>query len=256
MSETTTPKKPKGRVRFGRILGTLLFLGIVGAGLYGASWFNARRYFIIVDATQVQVRKGKMLPYGHDPFLPKDRSLRKAYEAFKLPGGMKLPRGTSTYDEWRQLDQALYRILKDAADYSLTLDNEHTGALTAQYLEQMRALPGLNLEQQKALAELERDASYVEARSTLARVERELERAAQLYRTSSKGGGGRFKDGEARAVALERAIQVLKAGVLAGHTGNGQDGGNAAPPPKAPAERPVLDPIQALTATSTSTAAR
>ncbi|MEQ9503237.1 MAG: hypothetical protein RIT81_40600 [Deltaproteobacteria bacterium] len=244
MSDTETPKKPKRRLKLGRIFGTLLFLGIVGAGLYGASWFNARRYFIIVDATEVQVRRGKMLPYGHDPFLPKDRSLRKAYQTFKLPGGMKLPRGTSTYDEWRQLDQALYRILKDAADYSLTLDNERTPELTAQYLEQMRTLPGLNLEQQKALTELERDASYVEARGVLDRVEKDLARAAQLFRTSSRGGGGRFKDGEARAIALDKALQLLKTGTAPTP---------AAAPPAAPPPR-TLDPIQALTATSTSTA--
>lgn len=249
MADSTKPQKPKRKVRFGRILGMILFLGIVAAGLYGASWFNARRFFILVTATEVQVRKGKMLPYGHDPFVPKDRELRKAYEAFPLPGGMKLPRGQSTFDEWRQLDQALYRMLKDAAEYSLTLDNERTPELTAQYLEQMRALPGLNLDQQKELAQLERDASYVEARGVLTRVEKDLARAVDLFRTSARGGGGRFKDGEARAMALVRAQELLKLGSVAPSPTPAAPP-SAAPPPTAPPR--ALDPIEALTATSTS----
>lgn len=255
MADADSPAKPKKRIRLGRIFGTLVFLGLVGAGLYGASWFNSQRFFLIVGATEVRIRKGKMLPYGHDKFVPKDPSLRKAYDSFPLPGGMKMPRGETTYMDRVQLDQAVYRMLQDAAEYTLTLDNDRTPELATKYLEQMRALPGLNHDQQMAIAKLSRDSSYVEARALLARTEKDLARAAELFRLSAKGGGGRYADGEARAQAVERSVALLKTGVVPAPPPAAPPATAATPtpppaaPPPPPAD-PTLDPIKALTATT------
>lgn len=208
-AEEGTPDKPRKKLKIGRIFATLLVLALIGAGAYGASWLNARRYFLIVDATEVRVGKGRMLPVGHEPFQPADPALRKAYQPFPLPGGMKLPRGETVFDDRVQLDQSLYRMLRDAAEYSMAADNARTAELTTQYIEQLEALPGLTAQQQAKLKELERDATYVEARGYLQRGRENLKKAAQLFRESAKGASGRHRDGEARAAAVELALVRL-----------------------------------------------
>ena len=239
MSETEAPPAKPRRIRWRRILGTLLFLALAGAGVYGASWFNARRYFLVVDATEVKIRKGRMLPVGHEAFVPADPALRKAYQPFPLPGGMKLPRGESVFDDRVELDQAIFRILEDALEFSLAADNARTPELTAKYLQQIRALPGLNAQQQVRIAKLARDAIYVEARGFSDEAERLLDKAEQGFAESAKGhGGGQHKDGAVRAGRIRAALRVLREG---------------APAPESEVEVPVSTPPPALPGTSTTT---
>ena len=245
MSEPT-PSRPKKRIRFGRILLVFVLLGLLGAGLYGASWLNARRYFLIVGLKEVRIGKGRMLPIGHRPFVPRDPSLRGAYRSFPIPSGMKEARGETTFDDRVQLDQALFRLLRAATEYALTTENAEAQINVARYLEQLRAIPGINAEQQGDLMKLEKDASYVEASGHLTKAQALMEKAKGLFEKSATGGGGRFSDGRDRASTIEAALVVLKT-----------DGKYvpvpapprpAAPPPKAP----VATSTQAAAATSTA----
>lgn len=202
-------------MRWGRILGTLVFLGIGAAGAYGASMWNARRYFLIVDATEVRVAKGRMLPVGHEPFVPADPALKRAYRSFPLPGGIKLPRGETTFEERIDLDQALFRVLKDALAFSLSADNRRSQELIAAYLEQLRAIPGTSLAQQLELGALEREAAYHDAEQQLSEGIARLKEAARLFHESAKGQGTRARDGELRARVLDAELARLSTGDLA-----------------------------------------
>jgi hypothetical protein len=213
MADKTKDKSAKRGVRWGRILFTFLFLGAAGAGLYVASWFNARRYFMIVGATEVSVAKGRMLPVGHEPFVPGEVELRRAYEPFPLPSGISLPRGETMFSDRVELDQALFRVLKDSIAYSLSEDNRRTAELVGRYLKQIKAIPGTSVSQQLELVTLERDASYQDARQHLTEGVTALKEAARLFRESARGQGARSHDGEWRARAIEAAIDKLGAAV-------------------------------------------
>src|SRR5262249_54838067 len=105
--------------------------------------------------------------------------------------------------------QALFRVLKDAIAFTLSEDNRRTPELVQIYLKQIRAIPGTSVAQQLELASLERDAEYVEARQHLADGIALLKQAADLFRSSSKGQGGRIRDGEYRAQSIESALERL-----------------------------------------------
>lgn len=240
----TEPKAPRRKIRFVRILVFLLVVGVLAAGVYGASWLNARRYFLVVGATEVQVHKGRMLPVGHEPFVPFDADLRRAYRALPLPGGLKLPRGETVFDDRVQLDQALYRILVDAAEHALAQDNARTSELLQHYIEQLKTLPGTNVRQQGLLIRLERAAGVVEARGHVMGARELLERAETLFRASAAGGGPTAARGRALAREVARARAILEAANVSRRP-PGSDAPRAAspsrprsPPPSAPRSPP------------------
>lgn len=189
---------------------TLVALALVAGGVYFASWLNSRRYFLIVAKTEARVAAGRMLPVGNRPYVPKDPALRKAYEPIPLPGGMKLPRGTTTFTDRVELDQALYRLLRDATEFTLAADNKRTPELTERYLTQIKALAGITVQQQLKIAKLERDVQYVRARGLLEKAKKDLERSAQLFRRSARGGGGRYVDGDLHARTIDAALRALE----------------------------------------------
>lgn len=204
----TAPRPRRGGV-FRRLLWTVLVLALGAGGLYAASWLNARRLYLIVGPTEVTTEKGRMLPMGHEPFVPQDVELRRAYQSFPLPGGIKVPRGETVFSDRVELDQAIFRLLKDAIGYALSEDSRRTPELVQRYLRQIKAIPGTSVSQQLELADLERDAQYVEARQRLDDGFTALKDAAQLFRQSVRGQGGRNRDGELRAQLIERALDRL-----------------------------------------------
>lgn len=207
--EQSTPKKRS--FRWGRMLATLIILGLAGGGLYVASWLNARRYFLVVGATEVRIAKGRMLPVGFEPYIPNEVELRRAYETFPLPSGINVPRGETTFTDRVELDQALFRLLKDCLGYTLSKDDRATATLVDKYLHQIRAIPGTSVSQQIELGALERDASYVTARQKLDEAIAGLKEAARMFRDSAKGAGGATGDGDARAAIIETAVERLEA---------------------------------------------
>lgn len=212
MSEESS-KAPKRRFRWGRLFAVVAFLGIAGGIAYGLSWLNARRYYLIVDTSEVRVGKGKMLPVGHVPFVPSDPALLKAYKAFPLPGGHGLRVGERRLDDRVELDQALFQILRDAAQHSLSRDNARTPELLSVYLERLRALPGINAEQRGLVERLAREALFVEARGHLSSAIELLDKAGAQFKESAEGTDrARQQQAVDRADRIGRALVILRSG--------------------------------------------
>ena len=214
MDNETTPdtepkSKPKRKVRFRRILITAGLLVVIAVGLYGASVYNASRYFLVTEVGHVRVARGRMLPFGRETFVPRDPKLRKAYKTITLPAGMQAPKGARPFSDRVELDQAIYQVLRDAADYSLTKDDARTPELLSRYLEQLEALPGLNAQQQLSLLTLKREAGYIEARGLTERARAMLTSAQLKFQEASKGGTGRYPDAAIKAAAIRRALLAL-----------------------------------------------
>lgn len=188
----------------------LLLLAIAGGVAYGASWLNSRRYFLVVGPASVEVGKGKMFPVGHEPFQPTDASTRRAYRGFELPGGIKLARGTTVFTDRVELDQALFRILTDAARYAMSKQTPRAPELVQGYIEQLEALPGVSIEQQVELQRLTRQAEYAQGRQHVRDAADLLDRAAEAFDAS--GGPNGPNDAEAWSTLVEKVRERLVAG--------------------------------------------
>jgi hypothetical protein len=210
MAKDKEPAPKTRSFRWGRMFVTLIVLVVGGAGLYVASWLNSRRYFLVVGPAEARVAKGRMLPIGHEPFVPNETELRRAYEPFTLPSGINVPRGETTFTDRIELDQALFRLLKDCIGFTLSRDDRTTPALVEKYLRQLRAIPGTSVSQQIELGALERDAAFVTARHRLDEGVAALKDAARMFRESAQGPGGAARDGETRAKQIEAALQRLE----------------------------------------------
>lgn len=152
----------KKRIRW--LLIFLLVVAVVGAIAYGASWLNSRRFYLVVGPTDVEIGKGRMFPFGWEPYRPDDPTLRRAYRGFDLPGGIKLARGTTIFTDRIELDQALFRLLTDAALFAMSRDTARSPDLVKDYLDRLDALPGVSMEQQVELQKLTKRAEYSRAR--------------------------------------------------------------------------------------------
>lgn len=243
-------KTPKKKIRWGRIFGFIVFLGVAVAVAYGLSWLNARTYYLVIGPTEVQVGKGRMLPVGYEPFVPLDPALRRAYESFPLPGGMPLERGQEKLSDRVELDQALFRVLVEASQYSLQQKNERTPQLVKTYLARLRALPGTNAEQRQKIEDLAKEALFVEAEGSYQAGVEALEAAVDKFVASAKGQpAARAAEAQAYADRIDEALRVLRRG-------------RAAPTRRAPPEEPPSADtppasFRALTSTTgTSTRAR
>lgn len=222
--------------RLRRGLTILAAVAVVGAVLYGASWLNSRRYFLIVGSSDVRVAKGRMLPFGHEPYVPSNPKLRRAYRPLPLPAAMALPRGTTTFDDRSELDQALRKILDDAAEVAVESDDGRAPGLLDTYLERLELLPGASTQQQLEFKRLERDAAYVKGRAQLKSARKALTEAKASFDAARSGTGSRFADAEQRARQARRALDAL---------------GSDAPSPDALEAEPRTPTQSSTTATST-----
>ena len=238
-SDTEPKSKPKRKARFRRILIAAGLLVVIAVGLYGASVYNASRYFLVTEVGHVRVARGRMLPFGRETFVPRDPKLRKAYKTITLPAGMPAPKGARPFSDRVELDQAIYQVLRDAADYSLTKDDARTPELLSRYLEQLEALPGLNAQQQLSLLTLKREAGYIEARGLTERARAMLTSAQLKFQEASKGGTGRYPDAAIKAAAIRRALLALDELGAAPATQVSGTSKSSAPPPVSSSKPPV-----------------
>lgn len=199
----------RGFIRMKRLFVALLVMSASAGGAYLASWINSRAFFLVVGPVDVRVEKGRMLPLGREAFLPEDPTVRRAYVSFPLPSGAKIPRGETRFSDRVELDQALFRLLKDCLSFALEKDDKNTAPLVQRYLDQLRALPGTSLAQQLEFAQLERDAAFVNARARVESAQALLKEASQMFRASARGPGARGGDGDLRARQVEAAMQLL-----------------------------------------------
>jgi len=220
----------------------LVVLAVLGAIAYGASWLNHRRYYLVVGPASVQIGKGRMLPMGWEPFRPDDPSLRRAYAEFELPGGIKVARGTTIFVDRVELDQALFRLLSDAARYAMSRDTARSPKLVQGYIERLEALPGVSIDQQVELQKLRRQAEFARARQLVRDAAELLAKATEAFEASAGGEGP--EHAEAWAELSRRAHTALAEGPT-----------ESAPVPTiAPrARKPVAPTTKASTTTATMT---
>jgi hypothetical protein len=200
--------------RLRRLLLLLFVLGLLGAATYVLAWFNHRTFHLEVGPASARVERGRMLPFGREPYMASDPMLRRVYRPFPLPAGwIDAPRSRSFTDR-RELNRALRELLRDASEHVIETDERRGPELLDVYLDRLRRLPDPAPDAKVEIARLERDAAYVRAKHAMLEAEGALQTAVEEFSKAAEATGSRFGDGAQRARRARAALQALE-GALA-----------------------------------------
>ena len=164
-----------------RLVILLLVLALGGAVAFLLSQLNARTYSVQVVDGNLVVMKGRMLPYGTEPYRPADPALREAYAPIPLDGASAGNLSEERFTERDELDRALFEVVARMAKARVNSDETKVLEQGLYYLRRAEKLSGVSDEQRQSLQEMHSDVAYYLARSKLDHARGEVAEAlAQL----------------------------------------------------------------------------
>ena len=101
------------------------------------------------------VERGRLLPFGYEPYIPKAKSLRAAYARIEIPGG-KDPGEDRVFEDRADVDRHLFSVLSGWARSGLDSTEPKELRTSTKLIERCQLLPGLSEEQRKELRTLSR----------------------------------------------------------------------------------------------------
>jgi hypothetical protein len=213
-SYATTPNKSAGRA-FVRFLVVLLLLGMAGGIGFLLSQINAHTYTLEVLDGKLTVFKGKLLPYGADPYRPSDPRLADAYAPIALEGKSAEGLLTERFTDRDELDRALFTFLKDVADPKVTSDDPKAVDQGIGLLARMEKLSGITEDQRGALQRMQAEVAFDQAkirldqaRQLIAGALSELKVAADSSTRHSQAAHQMVSSIEPAAKALEESLRT------------------------------------------------
>lgn len=152
---------------FSRLVITLIVLALFAAVAFLLSQLNARTYSLEVRDGKLVVMKGKLLPFGTDPFHPSDPRLADAYAPIPLDGRSPGQLLTEHFTDRDELDRALFVFLKDTADSKIASDDPKALGDGLGLLQRMEKLSGITEDQRSTLKRMEAEVAFDQARLKL-----------------------------------------------------------------------------------------
>jgi len=195
-----------GRV-FAGILVTLLIIALAGVVTYLLSDINQRRYRITEDATMLVVERGRFLPFGYQPYVPKADALKLAYAPIPLPQGKSIDE-PENYDDRADVDRALFALLAGWARSGLDSKDPTALKQATKYLERSELLPGLSEQQRIDLRTLRADLAYRTGKQLLNQVVETLRQALAEFQLSLEIGTSRPTNADQWIAILKQRIEA------------------------------------------------
>jgi hypothetical protein len=152
---------------FKQLVLMVLVLGMAGAVAFLLSQLNARTFTLAVQADQLVVMKGRMLPWGAMPYQPPDSRLADTYAPIPLEGHAVTNLLTQRFTERDELDRALFPVLEALARPRIATDDPAAVERGVYYLRRADRLSGLSEEQRAALKRMMAEVAYYQARQKL-----------------------------------------------------------------------------------------
>jgi hypothetical protein len=150
---------------FTRMLVTLLVLALIAAVGFLMSQLNARTYSLEVSEGKLWVKKGRMMPYGSQPFRSSDPALVDAYAPLELHGFNPGTLTEQRFTEREELDRALFQLVEQLARPRILSDDPKTLEEGLTYLRRAEKLQGITEEQRRTLKQMQADVAYYQARA-------------------------------------------------------------------------------------------
>ncbi len=189
MSDPMTSRGASFGVRLLRAFRNLvivsLVLGLGGAASYALSLLNSRTYGLEVCEGLLVVLKGRMLPWGAEPWQPAEPNLVDAYAPLQLEGNTALAVTGTKFSERDELDRAMFSVIEMLAKPRVSSDTPKDLEQGLYFVRRGERLHGLSDEQKLSLTHMQSELSFFLARAHLDDARQQLEEAlGQLKRAA------------------------------------------------------------------------
>jgi hypothetical protein len=188
---------------------TLLVVGLAGAAVYALSMLNVRTFTLEVRAGQLIVLKGRMLPWGADPWTPADPLLADAYAPLDLEGNTALAVVGPRYEDRDELDRALFQVLEMLARPRLASDAPKDIERGLYLVRRAERLPGLTETQRGQLKKMQSDVAFYLARTRLDDARRQLEEALTQLKLAAESDTRHRPQATLMLLAVEPQVKLL-----------------------------------------------
>ena len=192
---------------------------------------NARHYALVVEGTQLTVKKGILFPVGRQAYQPDDPALSQAYAPLSPPPGAKVEE-ERTFDDRAGLDQALFALLAAWARADIATEKPEQLERALGWLARAERLQQVSAAQRADLLSLRAESGFFEARGLVERAAEALRQARERLRLAA--GSSSPHAGEA-AQALRALDPLMDETYRASRQlGAAREGG---PPPATPPDQ-------------------
>ncbi len=187
----------------------LLVVGLGGATVYALSMLNVRTFTLEVRAGQLVVLKGRMLPWGADPWTPADSILADAYAPLDLEGNTALAVVGPRYEDRDELDRALFQVLELLARPRLASDAPKDLDKGLALVRRAEKLTGLTEAQRTTLKKMQADVAFFLARTRLDDARRQLEEALAQLKLAAESDTRNRPQATLMLLAVEPQVKLL-----------------------------------------------
>lgn len=230
------PRERGGFLRsFGFVVVTLIALGLAAVVGYLLSEINHRRYRLAAHEGQLVVERGRMLPFGFEPFVPASSDLRAAYAPVALPTGETFGH-SEVFEDRADVDRALFAVLAGWVRERLQGSDPEGFTLATELVRRCELLPSLSEEQRAELRTLRADLAFRHGRQLLTDIAAQLGKALEEFKLALQLGTSR--QGEARQWIDELERRILEYRELSRSRAAPLPG---VPPEPSPVPAPKLD---------------
>jgi hypothetical protein len=210
---------------FTGLLVLCLILALGAAVAYLMAERNQRQYRLRSHGGIVFVERGRLLPFGYEPFMPAAKDLQAAYAPIKVPAGEKTDE-VETFEDRTELDRALFALLAGWARSRLQATDGESFELASSYVSRCSLLPGLSEEQRAELKSLRADLAYRNGRRITSTIADDLDKAVAEFRLALELGTSRPSDASEWATQMDKWARSFRTALA----GRDQPGGEQAQP--------------------------
>jgi len=211
----------------------LVIIGLAGATAYFVSTLNSRTYTLQVVNGQLVVFKGRMLPWGAEPWQPSDPRLADMYAPLELEGNTPVGVTTQKYTDRDELDRALFGVIELLARPRVASDSPKDLEKGLYFVKRAERLPGLTEDQKDSVKKLQAEVSFYIARTRLEDAQNQVEEALNQLRIAAKSESHNARAANQMLMALEAPAKALSDAVrVAVHS--------LSEPPGAPPDAPLV----------------
>ncbi len=247
----SAPQKPPGKNGFIRgltyfLLGTTI-LGLSGVIIYLLSDINHRQYRLNTRGGVLLVERGKFMPIGFEPFVPKDATLQPVYAPIPLPEGIDMA-PSEVFDDRTDVDRAIFGLLSGWSRERIDSSTEEDFNLVTGYISRCELLPGLSEEQRNELQTLRADIAFKTGLRTLKGIADQLNKALEQFELALTLGTTHQEDAKAWITEIKHRIEAYQSSTSPTVEGDPQNAvtpsvesspkGTETAPPKSPPTNP------------------
>jgi len=197
-------------------------LALSGIIIYLLSDINHRQYRLNSQGSVLLVERGKFLPVGFEPFVPKDATLQPIYAPIPLPKGVTMG-PSEIFEDRTDVDRAIFGLLSGWSRERIDSSTDGDFELVVDYINRCETLPGLAEEQRNELQTLRADVAYKTGLRTLKGIADQLNKALEQFELALTLGTTHAEDAEAWITEIKHRIEAYQSSTSPAMEGNPQN---------------------------------